>query len=100
MYANFKQDDWPKWLATAAYTHNSKNHASTKLTPIEVASGNFPHVLDGAPPPSRYQVGLNPADRVGQRVGEDTSTQGGRQLGKYDYLDARDYIESRLQAFN
>jgi len=33
-YINYRQDDWTKWLATAKFQYNNKEHAATKYTPF------------------------------------------------------------------
>jgi len=38
-YINYKQDDWTKWLATAKFQYNDKEHAATKYTPFYMNYG-------------------------------------------------------------
>jgi len=38
-YINYRQDDWTKWLATAEFQYNDKEHAATGHTPFYVNYG-------------------------------------------------------------
>jgi len=35
-YINYKQDDWTKWLATAEFQYNDKEHVATGHSPFYV----------------------------------------------------------------
>jgi len=41
-YINYRQDDWTKWLATAEFQYNDKEHAATGHTPFYVSYGRHP----------------------------------------------------------
>ena len=41
-YINYKQDDWTRWLATAEFKYNDKEHAATGHTPFYVSYGRHP----------------------------------------------------------
>jgi len=38
-YINYRQDNWTKWLATAEFQYNDKEHAATRHTPFYVNYG-------------------------------------------------------------
>ena len=41
-YINYRQDDWTKWLATAEFQYNDKEHAATGHSPFYVNYGRHP----------------------------------------------------------
>jgi len=41
-YINYRQDDWTKWLATAEFQYNDKEHAVTGHSPFYVNYGRHP----------------------------------------------------------
>jgi len=41
-YINYRQDDWTKWLATAEFQYNNKEHAVTRHSPFYVNYGRHP----------------------------------------------------------
>jgi len=41
-YINYRQDDWTKWLATAEFQYNDKEHAATEHSLFYVNYGRHP----------------------------------------------------------
>jgi len=41
-YINYRQDDWTKWLATAEFQYNDKEHTATEHSPFYVNYGRHP----------------------------------------------------------
>jgi len=41
-YINYRQDDWTKWLATAEFQYNDKEHVATGHSPFYVNYGRHP----------------------------------------------------------
>ena len=50
-YINYRQDDWTKWLATAEFQYNDKEHTATEHSPFYVNYGRHPWKGN-----QRYQV--------------------------------------------
>lgn len=49
MYLNYQQNNWCELLPYAEYAYNSKVHATTKASPIQLAFGVEPQSFDGIP---------------------------------------------------
>ena len=49
IFANWEQSNWASLLDEVAFAYNSKVHAITKCSPIELAYGQLPNVPDGVP---------------------------------------------------
>ena len=41
-YINYRQDNWTKWLATAEFQYNDKEHAATRYSLFYVNYGRHP----------------------------------------------------------
>jgi len=41
-YINYRQNDWTKWLATAEFQYNNKEHTVTGHTPFYMNYGRHP----------------------------------------------------------
>jgi len=50
-YINYRQDDWTKWLATAKFQYNDKEHTATEHSPFYVNYRRHPWKGN-----QRYQV--------------------------------------------
>ena len=44
MFVNYRQTDWPKWLAIAKFSHNNKFHLATRMSPFFANYGYHPRM--------------------------------------------------------
>ena len=44
MFVNYRQTDWPEWLAIAEFSHNNKFHSATRISPFFVNYGYHPRM--------------------------------------------------------